>query len=255
MNILLFFLYKVLPLLILSLLIFKKDHFEDKHNFWKNQKWKTIDICLILLLIIFFRLISLSFYTYQSFIFIYGRVVFNFMLGFLIYWVLSYKYELNFSAIGLSAQNLLLNITIGFLTFLLYGFLAVTIISLAGRDPLAIGTHYFIKMGLKDFPLTDLIVYIFGLLIIAPFVEECLFRGMMYGPLKRKIGVLGSICATSAIWATNHMLPKSFFSIFLIGIILCFLYRKTKSLIPSITMHFMINFSILAAYLHWAYFG
>ena len=80
----------------------------------------------------------------------------------------------------------------------------------------------------------------------APFFEEFLFRGFMYkGIARSKIGVIGAIIITSAVWAVIHMQYGWFeiIAIFLIGILLCIAKIKSKSLYVPIAMHMLMNLS------------
>lgn len=86
---------------------------------------------------------------------------------------------------------------------------------------------------------------VFGILsitIMAPLVEELLFRGTIQGHLMR-IGVkpLFAILASSAIFGVIHMNPAQILFAFAIGLIFGWLYYRTGSLVPGIVGHFINN--------------
>lgn len=83
---------------------------------------------------------------------------------------------------------------------------------------------------------------ILSITIMAPLVEELLFRGAIQGYLMR-IGVkpLSAILASSAIFGVIHMNPAQILFAFAIGLIFGWLYYRTGSLVPGIIGHFINN--------------
>ena len=83
---------------------------------------------------------------------------------------------------------------------------------------------------------------ILSITIMAPLVEELLFRGAIQGHLMR-IGVkpLFAILASSAIFGFIHMNPAQILFAFAIGLIFGWLYYRTGSLVPGIVGHFINN--------------
>jgi len=81
--------------------------------------------------------------------------------------------------------------------------------------------------------------------LVGPFAEELFFRGFAYPVFRKKIGVRNSILLVSAIFALLHMNIVSFFPILVLGILLAYLYEKTGSLVPSITVHVIHNTAVV----------
>lgn len=83
------------------------------------------------------------------------------------------------------------------------------------------------------------------LVIAAPFFEEILVRGfMLEGFRHTRLGDLGSVLLTAALWAAVHIQYEFFeiFSIFIIGIILGYARLRTGSLYTPIILHAVMNF-------------
>lgn len=78
--------------------------------------------------------------------------------------------------------------------------------------------------------------------IIVPIVEEFFFRGIIYQGLENRWGFLPAAVTSAAIFAVVHIDPIIFFPIFLLGFGFASLFYLTRSLWPSITGHFIINF-------------
>lgn len=77
--------------------------------------------------------------------------------------------------------------------------------------------------------------------VMAPVLEEILFRGIIQDSLSREYGALRSVLLTSAIFGIIHIIPQQVVNAFFIGIILGYIYVKTKSLVPVILIHAINN--------------
>lgn len=81
--------------------------------------------------------------------------------------------------------------------------------------------------------------------VVAPIVEEVVFRRIMFDYLKQYIGTSGSFVLTSVFFAAIHLNPLQFVGLLLLAIVLQTLYVCHKSLIPCILLHMFNNgFSI-----------
>ena len=86
---------------------------------------------------------------------------------------------------------------------------------------------------------------VFGIIsitIMAPLVEELLFRGAIQGHLLRKgMNPWAALFIASAIFGIIHMNPVQIPFAFAIGMIFGWLYYRTGSLVPGIVGHFLNN--------------
>ncbi len=80
---------------------------------------------------------------------------------------------------------------------------------------------------------------------LGPVVEELFFRGFLYGALKKNIGIFWSVLITAALFAALHTNIVGFLPIMVLGVVLAYIYEKTGTLIPSITVHVIHNFSMV----------
>ncbi len=86
---------------------------------------------------------------------------------------------------------------------------------------------------------------------LGPVAEELFFRGFAYPAVRKRLGVKNAVIVVSAVFATLHMNVVAFFPILGLGILLAYLYEKTGSLIPSISVHVIHNSAvILLAYIY-----
>lgn len=77
--------------------------------------------------------------------------------------------------------------------------------------------------------------------VIAPVVEELVFRGFVFAGLRRRMTFGGAVLASAIIFALMHTNPQGLLPITLIGIVLATLYERNRSLVPSIICHALNN--------------
>lgn len=77
--------------------------------------------------------------------------------------------------------------------------------------------------------------------IVAPFVEEILFRGLILRGFLNNYSVIKSIVLSAFLFALFHMNIYQFVSAFIGGCLLGWLYVKTHSLWPCVVYHAMFN--------------
>lgn len=87
----------------------------------------------------------------------------------------------------------------------------------------------------------EMLLAFVALIIIAPISEEITFRGFLFGGLKKKLGWIGAAVISSLVFALVHGQLNVAIDTFLLGLVLAWLYRKTKSIWPSIALHAIKN--------------
>jgi uncharacterized protein len=81
--------------------------------------------------------------------------------------------------------------------------------------------------------------------LIGPVVEELFFRGFLYPAIRKKIGMEWAAFASALLFALIHENSFAFLPIFVLGIALCYLYEKRKSLIACMSFHILHNSAFL----------
>lgn len=86
--------------------------------------------------------------------------------------------------------------------------------------------------------------------IVGPLFEEILFRGLVFGELRKISKVQGAIFLQALLFGIYHMDVIQGTYAFLIGILLGFVYYRSNSIIAPMIIHICINSSsILMSYL------
>ena len=86
-----------------------------------------------------------------------------------------------------------------------------------------------------------LIIMAIGAVIIAPIIEELMFRKIIFDFVEKNTSQLIAIVVTSALFAAVHFTLIQSPALFLIAVVLQLLYIKYKSIYPAIIMHMVHN--------------
>ena len=89
----------------------------------------------------------------------------------------------------------------------------------------------------------DAVVYFLSTCIFTPFVEEYVFRGVIYKNLRR-YGIGFSIVSSAIMFGLAHGSVSGFVYAFSSGIVLALVYEKTGNIKTSVLLHSMNNFII-----------
>ncbi len=89
-----------------------------------------------------------------------------------------------------------------------------------------------------------------ALVVVAPLIEEIVFRGFMFPAFTKRMGVIWGAIVTSIFFGIAHwQLNVSIYTIML-SLILCGLYYKLRSIWPGIAFHMLNNYLAFLAIMH-----
>jgi membrane protease YdiL (CAAX protease family) len=80
----------------------------------------------------------------------------------------------------------------------------------------------------------------------APLFEEFIFRGLIFGGLRRSLGFAPSMLASAAVFALVHP-PASVIPVFGLGLVTAFAYERTKVLAAPMAAHAVYNALIVGS--------
>ena len=86
-------------------------------------------------------------------------------------------------------------------------------------------------------------------MILPPIVEEIIFRGFLYGGLRKANNVVTSAIVTSVIFGYLHssqavddsILWVATIDTFIMSLVLCYLREKSGSILPGVGVHAVKN--------------
>jgi membrane protease YdiL (CAAX protease family) len=77
--------------------------------------------------------------------------------------------------------------------------------------------------------------------LIAPIFEELVFRGLLFSWLRGRLAFAPAAGLSAAAFALAHGLPILMPALFAVGLLLAFVYEKSRSLWPTILVHCVFN--------------
>ena len=83
--------------------------------------------------------------------------------------------------------------------------------------------------------------------VVAPIVEEIIFRGFIFAGLRERYGWKKAALFSSLLFAAIHFQPTAFLPIIVLGLIFAYLYQRSGSIWPAIAMHLTSNAIALGA--------
>jgi membrane protease YdiL (CAAX protease family) len=82
---------------------------------------------------------------------------------------------------------------------------------------------------------------VLAIVILAPIAEELFFRGVVYNAWLREGGRRYALVGSAALFAVIHLSLVAIVPIFLLGLALAWIYRRTANLLAPIAMHATVN--------------
>lgn len=80
----------------------------------------------------------------------------------------------------------------------------------------------------------------------APIVEELFFRGLLYGAIEQRTGIVNSVVISSLIFAATHFQVAQFPGLFAAGAVFAGVRAWSRRLGPAIITHAMFNLTTIA---------
>lgn len=84
--------------------------------------------------------------------------------------------------------------------------------------------------------------------LAAPLCEEFIFRGLIFGGLRRSMGAWPAIFGSAAIFAVVHP-PLAMLPVFMVGIVAGLAYERSKVLLAPMLVHAIYNAAVVASQL------
>jgi membrane protease YdiL (CAAX protease family) len=89
--------------------------------------------------------------------------------------------------------------------------------------------------------LVDPWIAVLAIVVLAPIAEELFFRGVVFNAWLREAGPRVAYIGSAALFAVIHLSFVTVLPIFLLGLALAWVYRRTGNLLAPIAMHAVVN--------------
>lgn len=225
-----------------------------------GARWGIADVARVALIFLSFgyAFVILQAFAAKQFPILYNenfRMVFNTALINLvgisvIFYFIIKKYGQGVDTIGLTLKKAGSGVTfaaIGYIALIpvLMAIMVATfhVTKLLGYKP---PVQPIVEVFIKEKEVSVLWISALFAAVFGPVAEEIFFRGFMYTAVRKKLGVFAAMMSTSVIFSFLHTHIVGFAPIVVLGLLLAYLYEKTGSLIPSITVHILHNMGMLS---------
>lgn len=103
------------------------------------------------------------------------------------------------------------------------------------------GSNPLIRIALESGNMTALAIFFVTASIAAPVYEEIMFRGFLLPSLTRYTNTRNAIFLSSALFAVSHFNLSEVIPLATLGVVLGFVYARSRNLLSSILLHSLWN--------------
>ncbi|MBN1353149.1 MAG: CPBP family intramembrane metalloprotease [Candidatus Omnitrophica bacterium] len=208
--------------------------------------------------------IKIDFYGNGNFKMIVDTIILDFFVLLFILLFLRSGYKKNITSLGIDGKNTAKNVWYGICAYIgvmplifAIGILVYIVLQAMNLKP---PPQPIVGLFLAEKNTALILVSSVIAAVVGPVIEEIFFRGVLYNAVKSKLGVFWAIFSTSMLFSFLHTHAATYFivgflPITILGIVLAYLYEKTASLVPSITLHVMNNLGSVLMVFIFKYFN
>ena len=151
--------------------------------------------------------------------------------------------------VGFRMQSIYYSLKVGlqigvfFAIFLVLGLKVSTEFCLTVSEPTTIEAWLFTNSSFRGLALRLTLA-----VVLAPLLEELLFRGLLYTALQRLRGPLFATFSTATLFAFVHLHPinsPNFWFIFFLGLVWARCRETCRSIIPALVSHSLMNLTVV----------
>ena len=85
--------------------------------------------------------------------------------------------------------------------------------------------------------IDDIVIMGIAIVVIAPFIEELLFRGYLHDQIRKGKGAAITVVLTSLLFSLVHFSIVALLPIFLMGLVMGWARERSGSILPSLLLH------------------
>jgi membrane protease YdiL (CAAX protease family) len=154
------------------------------------------------------------------------------------------KYQAHWSTLGLRRFKLLKAILIIFGAVIAFGILVSLAFSLVAWlypsfNADQVQANEFTEAATN--PQTRRLSFI-ALVLIPPVIEEIIFRGFIFPAFSKKRGVIFGAITSSLLFGLAHLQGNVTVYTIVLGLLLCLMYVKLRSIVPGMVLHMINNY-------------
>jgi membrane protease YdiL (CAAX protease family) len=90
-------------------------------------------------------------------------------------------------------------------------------------------------------------IAVIALVLLPPVLEETIFRGFVFPAMSKRWGVVWGAVWSSALFGLAHWQANISIYTFVLGLVLCFMYVRLRSIFPGMALHMINNYLAFVA--------
>ncbi len=152
------------------------------------------------------------------------------------------KRKVSLAALGIDRLPSWTDIGLAPLGFIAYALLTAALLYIATTYIPGFPVDQVQEVGFKSLTnRTEMLLAFATLVVVAPIAEEVLFRGYLYGKLRKYTPLIPSILVTSLLFGAVHMQWNVGLDTFALSIVLCCLREVSGSIWAGVLLHMAKN--------------
>jgi uncharacterized protein len=199
-------------------------------------------VAIVLLLLDWLHMSPENFVRPAIFQTVVSIVIYVLTIGMVIGIPYKWKQKTSLHALGLSRLPSWTDIGLAPVGFIIYSLVVVAVLAAFTALFPYVPLDQAQDVGFKTVGTrSDNLLAFLTLVVLAPIAEETLFRGYLYGKLKRYVPLVWAAVITSLLFALAHLQLNVGIDVFILSLVLCGLRSLTGSIWAGVLVHMLKN--------------
>lgn len=133
---------------------------------------------------------------------------------------------------------------VGLMAMFFVGYLIISSVTVIGLEAVDTGIDFQAQqeIGFLEASTTlEVLLAFIALVVLAPFAEELVFRGVLLPAFSKKLGLTAAVILTSILFGILHPPVNAMIGIGVFAVFLALIYAFTRSIWPAIMLHSLKN--------------
>lgn len=171
------------------------------------------------------------------------EVVLDALAGFGAIWYYLRRYNVSWQAVGWRKFNIIKAFGILALIFLAFTIGVNLLLALVSVLVPAFNAN---QTQVNDFTgsaaSSHQLIALLAVVVIPAIIEETVFRGFIFPAIAGRFGLIIGALGSSVLFGLAHLQANISIYTFLLGLLLCFMYVKLRSIFPGMALHMLNNY-------------
>jgi membrane protease YdiL (CAAX protease family) len=140
-------------------------------------------------------------------------------------------------------KDIVLHVILGVAGFVVYFLISMVLISLFNNfEWFYVQQEQELGVYASAYGTVQLVLAAIAFIIVAPYFEEAIFRGWLYGNMRKaRVNGIAAALAVSVVFGFLHGQWNVAVDTFALSLVACYLYEQTNSIRPAVLLHMIKN--------------